>query len=103
MLTGFPCPGCGITKSIIFLYEGNLLKSLEYHILGPFVPIASLVAVVVLLAELATQKNYFSSILYSSKLAYSLAIFLGAYHLIRVILFISTHNLQQILQESIWQ
>ena len=30
MLTGFPCPGCGITKSLIFFYEGDFLKSIYY-------------------------------------------------------------------------
>ena len=103
MVTGFPCPGCGITKSIIFFYQGDLLKSLEYHVLGPFVPIASIIAILVLLAELVTQKNYFSSILYSTKLAYTLAILLGTYHSIRLVIFISTHTVQQILTESIWQ
>ena len=103
MVTGFPCPGCGITKSIIFFYQGDLLKSLEYHVLGPFVPIASIIAILVLLAELVTQKNYFSSILYSTKLAYALAILLGTYHSIRLAIFISTHTVQQISTESIWQ
>ena len=103
MVTGFPCPGCGITKSIIFFYQGDLLKSLEYHVLGPFVPIASIIAILVLLAELVTQKKYFSSILYSTKLAYALAILLGTYHSIRLVIFISTHTVQQILTESIWQ
>lgn len=103
MVTGFPCPGCGITKSIIFFYQGDLLKSLEYHVLGPFVPIASIIAILVLLTELVTQKNYFSSILYSTKLAYALAILLGTYHSIRLVIFISTHTVQQILTESIWQ
>ena len=103
MVTGFPCPGCGITKSIIFFYQGDLLKSLEYHVLGPFVPIASIIAILILLAELVTQKNYFSSILYSTKLAYALAILLGTYHSIRLVIFISTHTVQQILTESIWQ
>lgn len=102
-MTGFPCPGCGITKSIIFFYQGDLLKSIEYHILGPFVPIASLIAIIVLLTELVTQKNYFSNILYSTKLAYTLAILLGGYHAIRLVIFISTHSVQQILAESIWK
>jgi hypothetical protein len=103
ILTGFPCPGCGITKAIIFFYEGDLLKSLYYHVLGPLVPIASVFAIVVLSTELATQKNYFSSILYSKKLAYTLAVLFGLYHAIRLVIFISTHNVQQILTESIWQ
>ena len=103
MMTGFPCPGCGITKSIIFFYQGDLLKSMEYHILGPLVPIVSFIAILVLITELITQKNYFSSILYSTKLAYTLAVLLGVYHAIRLVIFISTHSVQQILNESIWQ
>lgn len=103
MVTGFPCPGCGITKSIIFFYQGDLLKSMEYHILGPVVPIVSFIAILVLITELITQKNYFSSIIYSTMLAYTLAILLGVYHTIRLVIFISTHSVQQILTESIWQ
>lgn len=103
MVSGFPCPGCGITKSIIFFYEGDLYKSLSYHILGPLVPLASLAAILVLSAELLTKKTYFSSVIYSRNLAYVLAILLGIYHLIRLINFVSTHSIQQILQESIWQ
>jgi hypothetical protein len=103
MVSGFPCPGCGITKSIIFFYEGDLYKSLYYHILGPLVPLASLAAILVLSTELLTTKTYFSSVIYSQKLAYVLAILLGIYHFIRLIIFVSTHSVQQILQESIWQ
>ena len=103
MLSGLPCPGCGITKAIIFFYEGDLLKSLYYHVLGPLVPIACVFAIMVLSTELVTQKNYFSSILYSKKLAYILAVLFGLYHLIRLVIFISTHSVQQILNESIWQ
>ena len=103
MLSGFPCPGCGITKAIIFFYEGALLKSLSYHVLGPVLPIACVFAIMVLSTELVTQKNYFSSILYSKKLAYILAVLFGLYHLIRLVIFISTHSVQQILNESIWQ
>ena len=36
LLTGFPCPGCGITKSMIFLYEGDFLKSIYYSLLPTF-------------------------------------------------------------------
>ena len=103
LITGFPCPGCGITKAIIFFYEGALLKSLSYHVLGPVLPIACVFAIMVLSTELVTQKNYFSSILYSKKLAYILAVLFGLYHLIRLVIFISTHSVQQILNESIWQ
>ena len=28
-----PCPGCGLTNSVIYLINGNILKSLQYNII----------------------------------------------------------------------
>lgn len=103
MLTGFPCPGCGITKSLVFFYEGNLYKSLSYHILGPFVIAFSILTIVVLITELITKKEYFDKWLYNRKLAYGLAILLAAYHIIRLIYFVNDHSLASILQQSAWR
>lgn len=33
-LTGIPCPGCGLLRSVVFAVHGKLGKSLEYHRLG---------------------------------------------------------------------
>ena len=103
MLTGFPCPGCGITKSLIFLYEGNLSKSIYYHLFGPFTALFCVIAVIVLIMELLTKKEFFQKIIYSKKLAYFLGTTLGSYHLIRIIFFVSTNNLDEILLQSIWK
>lgn len=103
MLTGFPCPGCGITKSLVYFYEGDIYKSLRYHILGPFVIAFCVFTIVVLTTELITQKEYFEKWLYSRKLAYGLAIFLAAYHIIRLIYFVYDNSLDSILQQSIWR
>ena len=103
MLTGFPCPGCGITKSLVFFYEGNLYKSLSYHILGPFVIAFSILTIVVLVTELITEKEYFNKWLYNRKLAYGLAIFLASYHFIRLIYFVQDNSLTGILQQSAWR
>jgi len=32
--TGHPCPSCGLTRSIMFLYQGEIEKSREYHPAG---------------------------------------------------------------------
>jgi hypothetical protein len=32
---GFPCPGCGMTRSMMALWRGDLALSLRYHPLGP--------------------------------------------------------------------
>jgi uncharacterized protein DUF2752 len=103
MLTGFPCPGCGITKSLIFLYEGNFSKSIYYHLFGPLVFLFCIAAILVLTMELITRKEYFRSILYNKKIAYFLGFALAIYHFTRLIYFISTNNIHDILRQSIWQ
>jgi len=102
MLTGFPCPGCGITKSLVYFYEGDLQKSLYYHIL-PLVIVFCLVTIVVLTTELITKKEYFNKWLFNKKLAYGLAIFLATYHFIRIIYFIKNNSLDDIIHQSIWR
>jgi Na+/H+ antiporter NhaC len=103
MLSGFPCPGCGITKSLVYFYEGDLQKSLYYHILGPFVIVFCVVTIAVLLTELITKKEYFNKLLFNKKLAYGLAIFLASYHFIRIIYFVNNNSMDDILQQSIWR
>jgi hypothetical protein len=103
MLTGFPCPGCGITKSLVYFYEGDLRKSLYYHILGPLVVAFCIATIVVLTTELITKKEYFNSLLFNKKLGYGLAIFLATYHLIRIIYFIKNNSMDDILRQSIWR
>lgn len=103
MLSGFPCPGCGITKSIVFFYEGDLLKSLYYNIFGPLVIAFCVATIVVLVTELITKKEYFNQLLFNKKLGYGLAVFLGMYHIIRIIYFINTNSIDDILKQSIWR
>jgi Protein of unknown function (DUF2752) len=103
MLTGFPCPGCGITKSLVSFYEGDIYKSFSYHLFGPFV-IAFCVFIIALLStELITRKEYFNTWFYNKKLAYGLGIFLALYHSSRLIYFIYSNSWDSIAQESIWQ
>ena len=103
MLTGFPCPGCGITKSLVFLYAGDFVKSIYYHLFGPLTFLSCLAAIFVLSLELITKKEYFQNILFNKKIAYVLGSTLAVYHIIRLILFISTNNIDAILRESIWK
>lgn len=103
MLTGLPCPGCGITKSMVYLYEGNLLKSLQFHVLGPFVIAFSIALIGLLLTEIATGKEYFNQYFYNRKLAWALGFLLIAYHLSRLVYFIATTSSSDIVKQSIWR
>ncbi len=103
MLSGFPCPGCGITKSLVYFYKGDLQKSLYYNIFGLLVIAFCVTTIAVLTAELITKKEYFKELLFNKKLAYGLAIFLATYHLIRVVYFIRNNSIDDILRQSIWR
>ena len=103
MLTGFPCPGCGITKSLVYFYEGDIYKSLSYHIFGPLVIGFSVLTIAVLVTEIITQKEYFTKWMYNKKLAYALGVFLAVYHIIRLGVFIYNNSWSSIAHQSIWQ
>jgi hypothetical protein len=103
MLSGFPCPGCGITKSLVYFYEGDLQKSLYYNIFGPLVIAFCIATITVLTTELITKKDFFTKLLFNKKLAYILAIFLASYHFIRIIYFVRNNSIDDILRESIWK
>src|SRR3989442_275897 len=34
-LTGLPCPGCGMTRSVAYSLHGHPIEALSYHWLGP--------------------------------------------------------------------
>lgn len=40
LLTGLPCPGCGLTRSLVCLLHGDLATSVAFHPLGPLVALA---------------------------------------------------------------
>lgn len=103
MLTGFPCPGCGITKSLVYLYEGDLYKSFSYHLFGPFAFLFCIVTVVVLSIELVKGNDYFNHFFYNRRLAYGLGFVLVSYHLVRVVNFIFSNNIDDILHQSVWR
>lgn len=103
MLTGFPCPGCGITKSLVYWYEGDYSKSIRYHLLGPFIIGFCVITIAVLTTELITKKEYLNTYLYNKKLAFVLGFFLLVYHMIRLYYFVQNNSYDAILKESIWK
>ena len=103
LLTGLPCPGCGITKSLVLLYQGDLLGSMSYHLFGPIVVLGCIGVLVWMSTELFTRRRYLRSLLYSTPLAWYGAVFLGVYHVVRLCYFISTRSIHDILHESMWR
>ena len=101
--TGFPCPSCGITKSIVYFYDGNIIKSLSYHLFGPLLVGFCLFVIVILAIELKTQKVYFRKWILNRKSAYYLVAVLFVYHCIRIILLVRQNTWDDILQQSIWK
>ena len=102
MITGFPCLGCGITKSLVFLYKGELIKSLGYHLFGLPLVLACFVCLLLLLFSTLTKKEFNISVLYNKNLAAYIGISLALYQLIRLYHFINNNNLYSIVKESIW-
>lgn len=103
MLTGFPCPGCGITKSIVYFYEGDLYRSMLHHLFGPLFVVFCVLVLLKLIAEIIYNKPFFDKIFYSMKLGYIMGLALGVYHLIRLFFYIKDHNIDAVLKQSIWQ
>ena len=103
MLTGFPCPGCGITKSIISFYEGNILESLTYHIFGIPAVLFCIAIIFIFIYEIFFKTNVFSQFLYNKKLGIALGIALGTFHLARLFMFIKNNSIDSVVTQSIWK
>ncbi len=103
MLTGFPCPGCGITKSLVYLYEGDWLKSITFHLFGPVVLVLSFYFLIKLSLELYYKKLFFANTFNKKKWTYIFVALLIVYHFIRIVLFIKNNSWDSILKESIWR
>ncbi len=103
MLTGFPCPGCGITKSIISFYEGNILESLTYHIFGIPAVLFCIAIIFIFIYEILFKTDVISQFLYNKKLGIALGIALGTFHITRLFFFIKNNSIDFIITESIWK
>lgn len=104
ILTGLPCPGCGITKSIVALYEGNWVESINYNLFGivAFVLSALFLSIRILLKTEQIDTLYYRFFV-NKKLTINLAIGMGIYHIIRLYYFLNSHTFDDVLRESIWR
>ena len=88
---------------MVYFYDGNLVKSLGYHLFGPLVVGFCLFIIVLFAIELKTKKVYFRKWFFNRKLAYYLAFFLIGYHIIRLFFFVQEHSWNEIVKQSIWR
>jgi hypothetical protein len=103
MVSGVPCPSCGITKSIVYFYNGNITKSLEFHLLGPLTVIVCFYLLIFYSLELYLKRPLKRPFFFHKKALWGLIIFLGIYHFIRLFYFFTENSWDDILKESIWR
>jgi Protein of unknown function (DUF2752) len=85
-LTGFPCPGCGLTRAFVALAHGHVSAALALNAMSVPLLAGILVALPLLLVELSRGRPLMSyRFLYSQRLAMGLAFLLAGYNVARTL------------------
>jgi hypothetical protein len=56
-LTGFACPGCGITRSLCHFVKGDIKSAIQFHLFGPPVYAIFLCIYFILIYEFVTRRT----------------------------------------------
>jgi Protein of unknown function (DUF2752) len=56
-LIGIPCPGCGLSRAFVAIAQGNLSKSLDYHLFGVLIFLSFCLTCVHLCLEVIFHKS----------------------------------------------
>lgn len=83
-LSGLPCPGCGLTKSIAVLYDGRLAESLNYNPLGVVIAACCAAVAACALFDVATGRRSLDRFLGARRIWQTVAVGYTAYYLFRV-------------------
>jgi hypothetical protein len=85
LVTGMPCPGCGLGHSFICISHGNLSEAVQHHLLGPVVYLYLILIFIISIVRLISRKQIvFVTGKIRYKLFYTFAFILCSYHLIRL-------------------
>lgn len=61
-ITGWPCPGCGFTRSLILSSRFDFISAFKYHIAGPFIFLFLLLLIPLKLYLIIRRKGFQSLI-----------------------------------------
>jgi len=102
LATGIPCPGCGLTRSFCAMARGDLHHAFQFHLLGPLLFLATMVAVPLMLYQWRSGRrvNWFISLMFSTRVAGALAIALIGFHVVRLLQLASTGALMAQMHHS---
>ncbi len=86
LLTGLPCPGCGLTRSFCALVHGDVRNAIAFHLLGPALFLAVISGIPILFYEALTRRRvaWWNRLLYSKRSGYLMGAMLLTYHLARL-------------------
>ncbi len=103
LVTGLPCPGCGLTRAFAALAHGHLLQALSFNAFGVPLFLLTVLALPIALAELLLGRplpGY--GFLYSRRFATIVAVLLVGYHVARCIVWFSDGTLMHEYVQSSW-
>lgn len=84
-----PCLGCGLTKSIIYFYKGDFIKSFYYHYWGGPLVLLSFVLIVMLVYDIVRNQDYSDRLLDNYMLWQVVGICVLITYFIRIVQFYS--------------
>lgn len=85
-MTGLPCPGCGITRSLCAMAKGDFVHSLKFHPLGLLIFIAIIVIWLKAIVELMFKRTLVLSINQKTKtiILYAFILLTGIFWMVRL-------------------
>jgi hypothetical protein len=103
LLTGLPCPGCGLTHSFCAVSSGNFTDAFRFHFFGPFIYIAVLIFIFVLFSEIFLDKKFpkLRRIFFSKSFTYAFGIILFLFFSFRLYNLVLTGEFTKLLHNSV--